>query len=134
MLARHHDGGGAAGDVSWRGRMCLRGGGTATSTIAEQYAAEGLALAPANDDRVNGAAEVLQLLGDERQPAKLFVSRALPVVDGVFAVRWSMTRIRPEDVLKVDIDEDGNGGDDAYDGLRYGLMARPAGSFVMRYA
>jgi hypothetical protein len=26
---------------------------------------------------------------------------------------------RPEDVLKVDADEDGNGGDDAVDALRY---------------
>ena len=31
---------------------------------------------------------------------------------------------RPEDVLKVDIDDDGTGGDDAYDAARYGLMAR----------
>lgn len=29
---------------------------------------------------------------------------------------------RPEDVLKVDVDEDGNGGDDPYDTVRYGLM------------
>jgi hypothetical protein len=30
---------------------------------------------------------------------------------------------RPEDVMKVDCDEDGNGGDDCYDALRYGIMA-----------
>jgi len=30
---------------------------------------------------------------------------------------------RPEDVRKVDVDDDGQGGDDAYDALRYGLMA-----------
>jgi hypothetical protein len=29
---------------------------------------------------------------------------------------------RPEDVLKVDSDAQGVGGDDAYDMLRYGLM------------
>ena len=29
---------------------------------------------------------------------------------------------RPEDVLKVDVDEEGRGGDDAYDALRYGVM------------
>jgi hypothetical protein len=28
----------------------------------------------------------------------------------------------PEDVLKVDSDDDGEGGDDPYDGARYGLM------------
>ena len=32
---------------------------------------------------------------------------------------------RPEDVLKADIDDDGNGGDDSADALRYALMARP---------
>ena len=30
-----------------------------------------------------------------------------------------------EDVLKVDVDENGYGGDDAYDALRYGVMATP---------
>ena len=30
---------------------------------------------------------------------------------------------RAEDVLKVDTDDDGVGGDDPYDGARYGLMA-----------
>jgi hypothetical protein len=32
---------------------------------------------------------------------------------------------RPEDVLKWDTDDDGNGGDDPYDALRYGLLACP---------
>jgi phage terminase large subunit len=113
--------------------MCLRGGGNSEQTIAEQYAAGGIALAPANDDRVNGAAEVLRLLGDERQPARLFVSeRCRWLIECLPAMEHDPNR--PEDVLKVDVDEDGNGGDDAYDALRYGLMARPAGSFVMRYA
>ena len=35
---------------------------------------------------------------------------------------------RPEDVLKVDVDDDGNGGDDAYDAARYGLMVESAGA------
>jgi len=30
---------------------------------------------------------------------------------------------RPEDVLKVDCDDEGNGGDDWYDDFRYGMMA-----------
>ena len=32
---------------------------------------------------------------------------------------------RPEDVLKADIDEEGNGGDDAADALRYLLATKP---------
>ncbi len=30
---------------------------------------------------------------------------------------------RPEDVKKIDCDESGIGGDDAYDSFRYGVMA-----------
>ncbi len=32
---------------------------------------------------------------------------------------------RPEDVLKVDADDDGNGGDDAADALRYLVATKP---------
>ena len=39
---------------------------------------------------------------------------------------------RPEDVLKVDIGEDGEGGDDAYDCFRFGVMAVPAPVKVVR--
>jgi phage terminase large subunit len=107
--------------------------GNSESTIAEQYADEGFSLSTANDDRVNGAAQVLKLLGDERQPAKLFVfDRCGYLVECLPNLEHDPAR--PEDVLKVDIDEDGNGGDDPYDALRYGVMAQPAGSFVMRYA
>ena len=38
---------------------------------------------------------------------------------------------RPEDVLKVDADEDGNGGDDAADALRY-LVATKARTITVR--
>jgi len=41
------------------------------------------------------------------------------------------TLIRPEDVLKVDADEDGVGGDDAADALRY-LVATKARTLVVR--
>jgi hypothetical protein len=34
---------------------------------------------------------------------------------------------RPEDVLKVDCDDEGNGGDDWYDAFRYGVMAARMG-------
>jgi len=44
---------------------------------------------------------------------------------------------RPEDVLKVDCDEEGNGGDDPYDTARYGLMEaamKRTKARVVRYA
>jgi hypothetical protein len=38
---------------------------------------------------------------------------------------------RPEDVLKVDMDDDGNGGDDAADALRY-LVATKSRAVAQR--
>ena len=45
--------------------------------------------------------------------------------------RPRMRRNRPEDVLKVDCDEDGVGGDDAADALRY-LVATKARTVSQR--
>ena len=39
---------------------------------------------------------------------------------------------RPEDVLKVDPDDDGTGGDDAADALRYLVATRPARIFTRK--
>lgn len=95
------------------------------SSIADDYAAQGLMLKRADVDRINGAGEILRRLGD--------VDSVPPIRPSLF-ISESCTRLieclpalehdpnRPEDVLKVDCDEDGNGGDDFYDGFRYGLM------------
>ena len=94
------------------------------TTIAAQYAREGITLKPANMDRVNGWAEVLQRFGDPEPqcglpiPAKLFIHRRCGrLVETLPALQHDPNR--PEDVLKVDSDEDGVGGDDAADCLRY---------------
>jgi phage terminase large subunit len=94
-------------------------------TIAEQYKPEGLILKHANIDRVNGAAEVLQLLGDEDNNIK----ESIYVFDTCKRLIEQLPNMQhdpnnPDDVLKVDIDEDGNGGDDCYDTLRYGVMKK----------
>jgi len=90
------------------------------STVAGQYRAEGIALRPAFMDRVGGWADVLSRLGDVAGgvPARLFIHRRC----GRLAETLPMLQHdpnRPEDVLKVDADEDGVGGDDAADCLRY---------------
>ncbi len=90
------------------------------TTIAGQYQREGITLRPANMDRVNGWAEVLQRLGepDAGIPARLFIhARCGRLVEALPALQHDPNR--PEDVLKVDADEDGVGGDDAADALRY---------------
>ena len=95
------------------------------SSIAKQYAAEGWHFAAADTDRVNGAAEILKLMGDPLNgvPNKLFIhercSRLIACLPDLVHDEH-----RPEDVLKVDADEDGKGGDDPYDGFRYAVMAR----------
>lgn len=92
-------------------------------TIADQYAALGLRLTRANDDRINGAAEWLRRLGDPEAG----VASSVQVFDTCPRLIETMPTLqhdphRPEDVLKVDIDDDGQGGDDSYDSARYGLM------------
>lgn len=92
-------------------------------TIADQYEDAGIFLRPANTDRINGWARILKLLGDTERgiEPKLKISRncvrlieTLPILEHDPA--------RPEDVKKVDTDESGNGGDDAGDCVRYGVM------------
>lgn len=111
--------------------------GNSGATIADQYAAEGIRLSKANDDRINGAGRVLSLLGDPRSGMhpKLFIfDRCTELIRALPAMQHDPNR--PEDVLKVDVDDDGNGGDDPYDALRYGVMvaAQSSGGFAMRYA
>jgi phage terminase large subunit len=113
LLARH---GLYFGDLS----TCVAGtdvfaqrGAKNAETIADQY----------DTDRINGWGQILKLLGDpDRNIAeKIKISRncvrlleTLPVLEH--------DPKRPEDVKKVDTDESGNGGDDAGDCFRYGVM------------
>ncbi|HOF71951.1 MAG TPA: terminase family protein [Verrucomicrobiota bacterium] len=102
------------------------------TTIAAQYGREGITLRPANMDRVNGWAEVLQRLGDVEGniPARLFIHRRCGrLVETLPSLQHDPSR--PEDVLKVDADEEGVGGDDAADALRY-LVATRARSISQR--
>jgi hypothetical protein len=106
------------------------------TTIAQQYAREGIKLRPATTDRVNGWAEVLQRLGSQAEGnlpevrARLFIhQRCGRLAETLPAMQHDPNR--PEDVLKVDADEDGVGGDDAADALRY-LVATKARTVVER--
>jgi phage terminase large subunit len=106
--------------------------GQSEFTIAEQYAAEGLHLTRANVDRISRAAEVMRLLGDPANgvPSRLTIfDRCTHLIECLPAMEHDPNR--PEDVLKVDVDEDGNGGDDPYDSFGMGVLATPGiGSYV----
>ena len=90
------------------------------STVASQYARLGVTLRPANMERVGGWAEILQRLGDVEAGVtpRLFIhARCARLIECLPSLQHDPNR--PEDVLKTDADEEGIGGDDAGDALRY---------------
>ena len=96
------------------------------TTVAAQYARQGIVLRCANTDRLNGWAEVLQKMGDIEAgitPTMFIHRRCARLIETLPALQHDSNR--PEDVLKVDADEDGNGGDDAADALRYLVATKP---------
>jgi phage terminase large subunit len=108
-------------------------------TIAEGYERYGVRFEPAQTDRISGAARVLTYLGNSEQniPARLFISnRCSMLIECLPSMQHDPKRM--EDVLKVDCNvETGDGGDDAYDSFRYGLMvefSKQAGLVLQRRA
>ena len=90
------------------------------TTIAAQYARLGIVLKCANTDRVNGWAEILQRFGDVEagiRPTLFIHRRCQRLLESLPSLQHDPNR--PEDVLKVDADEEGVGGDDAADAFRY---------------
>ena len=128
LLKRHHvneevlNGVVAGGDVFHR-----RG----DKTIAEQYEDEEIYLKAANMDRTEGAAAVNNRLGGPNKPATLSIASNCHHLTACIPAMQHDPK-RPEDVLKIDVDDDGDGGDDCYDSLRYGIMAagKPAGPYA----
>jgi PBSX family phage terminase large subunit len=91
------------------------------NTVAEDYERFFPMLNRANMDRVGGAALILKMLGDATHtPTLKFMRSARRTYQQLAQLLHDPNR--PEDVLKVDADEEGVGGDDLYDALRYGLM------------
>jgi phage terminase large subunit len=94
-------------------------------TIADQYQDCGIIFTPADDDRINGAGELLARLGDiEASPP---IAPRIQILDRCARLIECIPSLEhdphaPEKVLKVDTDDNGDGGDDPYDAVRYGLM------------
>ena len=102
------------------------------TTIAAQYAQHGLSLRVANTDRINGWAEILQRFGDADvgiRPTLFIHKRCGRLIETLPTLQHDPNR--PEDVLKVDADEEGVGGDDAADALRY-LVATKSRAVMQR--
>lgn len=91
-------------------------------TIADQYATHDIHLVRANINRLSGAAEMLKRLGNPQaklSPTWKIFNTCPNLIDTVPAMLSDPHR--PEDVLKIDADIEGNGGDDPYDSARYGI-------------
>jgi phage terminase large subunit len=105
----------AGGDV-----FAVRSNG---GTVAEEYERYGIRLVRARMDRIGGAAQVLRLLGDVEAgiaPRVQVAPECVRLIECVPSLEHDPHR--PEDVMKVNTDENGLGGDDFYDAWRYGLM------------
>jgi hypothetical protein len=90
------------------------------SSIAQQYRKLGIHLRPANMDRVSGWSAIAQRFGDPAAGIKptLFIhKRCQCLLECLPYLQHDPDR--PGDVLKTNINEDGVGGDDAADALRY---------------
>jgi len=101
-------------------------------TVAQQYSEAfynlcgiDFDLTAANDDRINGWAEVLKLFGnpEKLKPPMIEISdRCQYLIQCIPNLQHNPNR--PEDVLKMNVNDEGEGGDDEGDTLRYGVMAK----------
>ena len=76
--------------------------------------------------------DLVQKLGDTEagiMPKLFFHARCARLIECLSTLQHDPHR--PEDVLKVDTDEDGNGGDDPADALRYLVMAMSQPSLLL---
>lgn len=109
------------------GADCFANKGDADAkTIAQQYESFGIHLARTDNDRVSGWSELLKRLGDVGRESPIAPTikidrNCVKLIECVPALQHNPNK--PEDVLKWDVDEEGSGGDDPADALRYGLMA-----------
>ncbi len=132
MLARH----GVSMDdlsnfVGGTDMFAQRGAATG-QTIADQYADHGINLRRANTDRIAGAGRILALLGDADEgitPGLTISRRCRLLLEQLPVIQHDPNR--PEDVLKTNMDEAGEGGDDAYDSFRYGIMTNGSIGIVL---
>lgn len=98
------------------------------SSIARDYSDLGLTMTCAEMDRINGWGKILHLLGDPYKepffPKLLVHRRCSGLIERIPLMLHDPNR--PEDVDKVDCDEEGQGGDDHPDCLRYGIASYQA--------
>jgi phage terminase large subunit len=96
------------------------------TTIADQYRGLGINLECGKIDRINGWSEIIRRFGDPDNGIKptLFIHRRCDkLIDQIPLMMHNPNK--PEDLEKVDVDEEGNGGDDWVDSLRMLVASNP---------
>lgn len=106
-----------------------RGGG---ASQVEEFIEQGLGprqgfhWIKAKTDRKSGVTQIHKFINPknypDNKPRLFFFKNTIEVFDAVASMQINPKD--PEDVLKVDADADGFGGDDRYDSFRYGVMSR----------
>lgn len=122
-----------AGPDVWRTRVSSKGkiqGEYMGPTVAERLQVMGWKLVPAADARVAGLNNFrLYVHVDPKRPDMVPRYQWMDTPNNRLAfaqiARMPLDPKNLEDALKVNADAAGRGGDDWYDGERYGLMARP---------
>jgi phage terminase large subunit len=95
-------------------------------SVATQYRDLGLSMRPADMDRVSGWSVILERLGDPAAgilPTLFIHERCRQLLTCLPQLQHDPDR--PGDVLKTNLNEDGVGGDDLADCLRYLVATRP---------
>lgn len=99
--------------------------GESEKSIVEQYADEGIKLTRAltgPGSRIARAQHVSVMLGNPKRdigPTLQITKNCPMLIDTIPTLQRNPNK--PEDVLKMDADSDGEGGDDSYDGWCYGI-------------
>jgi hypothetical protein len=110
-------------------------------TTAERFSQQGIPMMPADTSRISGLKNFREMTAwqkvgraKDRKTGKEVAVPGLPRFawirtpsnEGAFdqCANMVLDPDRPEDVLKVDADENGEGGDDDYDQTRYALQSR----------
>ncbi|MGZ4964836.1 MAG: terminase large subunit domain-containing protein [Limisphaerales bacterium] len=123
---------------SWRVHTLFAGGDVYSrqcdgTTIASHYSSLGVTLRQANTNRVQGWAEILQRLGDPDAGVKptLFIhKRCTRLLESLPYLQHDPDH--PADVLKANTNEEGIGGDDAADALRYLVASKVPRCYVAK--
>lgn len=98
-----------------------------TPSVDEQFMVLGVNMLHANIHREFGVSYMRKMFalkenGKPKIPTVKFFKNTIPVFNNIASMQYNGSK--PEDVLKVDADENGEGGDDLYDAARYGLTSR----------